>query len=76
MANPARCPQCENRVIRKARDGSLEFRIKWPLSVTPEGLVKAQCHWCKTTIDLPLELASPELRDLLEQNVQLIIPQS
>jgi hypothetical protein len=47
---------CKENIIQKSDDGTLRFRIDGPMTMTPDGILKAKCHWCSKVVELPLEL--------------------
>lgn len=50
-----RCPHCKNKLLHKSEEG-LRVRITGVILVREDGFVKAQCHFCKGAVDVPLEL--------------------
>jgi hypothetical protein len=62
-----RCPQCANKVLQKSEAGT-RLRIKG-MAVVKDGLFKAECFWCNTAIQIPVEslesAASPVERFVL-----------
>ena len=57
-----RCPQCENRVIQKSGD-AIRLRIRGPVTFGSDGRARAECHWCRTPLEIPvsLELARSQI---------------
>jgi hypothetical protein len=49
-----RCPYCDNHILQKSGK-TTRLRIKGQV-IFEEGLCKAQCYWCKATIEIPLEI--------------------
>lgn len=49
-----RCPNCQNHILQKS-GRKTRLRIKGQV-VFENGLCKAQCYWCKTEIEIPLEI--------------------
>lgn len=52
-----RCESCSNRIVYKASDGSVELRATGRLVVGLDGACRAQCHFCKAEVVLPLEIS-------------------
>ncbi len=50
-----RCPNCSNKVIQKS-GSQTRLRVAHPIVFDDEGRCFAKCHWCKTTIEVPVEL--------------------
>ena len=52
-----RCPHCRNTLLQKGgADGSLRVRASGVIEVRGDGVVTAQCYWCKSAVELPLQL--------------------
>lgn len=53
-----RCPNCKNKLLHKSKEtGELRVRITGYIAVDgDDGLIKAQCHFCKADVKVPLEL--------------------
>lgn len=49
-----RCPNCKNKVIQQTGD-TVRIRLRGAVELTGDGC-RAQCHWCKQPIELPLML--------------------
>lgn len=49
-----RCPNCKQKVLQKSGN-TTRLRIQGAVEFVA-GVCKAQCWWCKSTIDVPLEL--------------------
>jgi hypothetical protein len=50
-----RCATCKNRIVQKSADG-VHIRARGAIVIGPDGVAKAQCHFCRAEIVLPLEL--------------------
>lgn len=50
-----RCPNCRNKVLQKSGD-TIRLRTHGPLEFNSEGSCKTRCHWCKSDVELPIEL--------------------
>ena len=50
-----RCPHCKDRLLQKS-DGETRLRIRGAIRIDANGIVKAQCHWCREEVELPLML--------------------
>ena len=50
-----KCPNCKQKVLQKSGGGT-KVRIRGPVTIDGNGLCKAKCYWCKTTVTVPLEL--------------------
>ena len=65
-----RCPNCSNHVLQKSGKKT-RLRTKGQI-VFEDGLCKAQCFWCKTKIEIPIEIsdgtAIPQEQFILTQN--------
>lgn len=51
-----KCSQCKQNVIQKSQSGGLRLRLKGAIEVPPDGPLTAQCYWCGTKVELPIEL--------------------
>jgi hypothetical protein len=62
MSN-VRCPNCKNRLLGKsAETGEMRVRITGYMAIDEtDGLLKAQCHFCKAEVKVPLELSKAAL---------------
>ncbi len=50
-----RCPECTNRLVQSAADGT-HVRAAGALVFKSDGTCVAKCHFCKAVVTLPLEL--------------------
>ena len=50
-----RCPQCNNKVLQKSESG-VKLRTKGPIQFTADGRCTAQCYWCSTSVEVPVQL--------------------
>lgn len=50
-----RCPHCKNRLLQKAGDET-RLRIQGIVRFDDKGVARAQCHWCKQSVELPIRL--------------------
>lgn len=50
-----RCPQCRNRIVQKSAD-SVRIRSHGAITFYPDGSCFAKCFFCKSDVELPLEL--------------------
>jgi uncharacterized protein with PIN domain len=50
-----RCPNCDNKVVQKS-GSETKLRVAHPIYFDEEGRCLAKCHWCKTQIEVPVEL--------------------
>jgi hypothetical protein len=63
-----RCPQCRNRIVQKASDG-VHIRSQGAIVFTPDGKCIAKCFFCKTLVELPMELQKAVLPELEQKFV-------
>ena len=49
-----RCPQCKNSVLQKS-GSRIRLRTHGPIDFE-DGLCKAKCYWCKSAIEMELEV--------------------
>ena len=50
-----RCPNCKNKVLQKS-GATTKLRTHGPLTFTEEGLCKTKCHWCKSEVEIPVQI--------------------
>lgn len=51
-----RCANCNHKLIQWTPEG-LRIRLDGPMTVRKDdGIVEAKCFWCKSPVQLPLEL--------------------
>lgn len=50
-----RCPQCKNKVLQKS-DSGVKLRTKGAIQFAPDGSCTAQCYWCSTPVQVPVQL--------------------
>ena len=50
-----RCPQCKNKVLQKSEAG-VKLRTKGAIQFGPDGKCMAQCYWCSTPVEVPVQL--------------------
>lgn len=65
-----RCPNCDNHILQKS--GSVtKVRIRGRI-VIENGKCTAQCYWCKSMVEVPLQIADeitvPSERFILSRN--------
>lgn len=65
-----RCPSCKNKVLQKSGD-TTRLRTHGPLEFTDNGVCKTKCYWCKSELELPVQIqegvAVPEERFVLSK---------
>lgn len=50
-----RCPRCKNHILQKS-GRRVRLRTQGPI-VFEDGLCKAQCFWCRESIEVPVEIS-------------------
>jgi hypothetical protein len=50
-----RCPQCKNKVLQKSENG-VRLRTKGAIRFDKDGHCTAQCYWCGTEVQVPVQL--------------------
>jgi hypothetical protein len=50
-----RCPQCRNKVLQKSGSRA-KLRVDGPVVFTDEGTCLAKCYWCKTEVEVPIQI--------------------
>lgn len=50
-----RCVQCKNKVLQKSESG-VKLRTKGAIQFDAAGRCHAQCYWCGTPVELPVQL--------------------
>lgn len=50
-----RCPQCKNKVLQKSESG-VKLRTKGAIVFDAQGNCMAQCYWCGTPVQVPVQL--------------------
>lgn len=65
-----RCPKCANKLLQKSGT-STKLRITGCVEIGDDGIAKAQCFWCKSTVELPIELKKS---DAVVDEERFIIP--
>lgn len=50
-----RCPQCKNKVLQKSESG-VRLRTKGAIQFDQQGRCTAQCYWCGTAVEVPVQL--------------------
>lgn len=50
-----KCPHCKNRLLQKS---GVETRVRTegPITFDSLGVARAKCYWCKSMVELPLEM--------------------
>ena len=54
-----RCPSCRNRILHKSGDVT-RLRIRGALKFEEDGTARAQCHWCRSDVVVPVSLDYPD----------------
>lgn len=52
-----RCPYCRKKVLQKAGD-VIRLRSDGPVEFTLDGKCMTKCYWCKSKIEIPLQIHS------------------
>jgi hypothetical protein len=51
-----RCPQCHNKILQKSVEG-VKLRTKGPIQFDQNGACTAQCYWCGSPVQVPVQLS-------------------
>lgn len=54
-----RCPQCGNHVVQRSGE-QVRLRVNGPLTIDLQGVCRGRCYWCKTEVQLPLQLCEDQ----------------
>ena len=66
-----RCPECRNRVLQKS-GRKTRLRIRGQV-IFENGVCHAQCFWCKSDIEIPLEISDGT--SIVQEQFVLATPQ-
>jgi len=57
-----RCPNCNNKVLQKS-GGKTRLRTQGQIVFDEDGTCHTQCYWCKSPVEVPLELGDVVVED-------------
>lgn len=70
-----RCPHCDNKLLQKSGT-TTRLRITGAIEIDDDGIAKAQCFWCKTRVEIPVELKKAAAAEDVERFTIPVRPSS